>query len=908
MGICMRRTLASTRRAAVALPFIAERRRETYVATLMIELTLLGLQTVRDSDGRDLGSLAAQPKRFALLAYLAISGSAGFHRRDTLAAMFWPDLDQFAARRALRNTLYHLRESIGDGALITQGDDAIAIDPAAITCDVTKLAAAVAEGRYEEAVDLYRGELLAGIHFANADESFEEWLSHERARVMALVSRATRAMIDREEQAGNVTGAAYWAQRACAFAPDDEHLLRRAMSLHDAADDRGGALRLYDSYARHVSIQFDTKPSAESTALAARIRAGSPKDASAASAAATVHAESSPHPELAEPTVVAPVDAPPAAPARRHPPHLVRWGRALALGVVSAVVAVLIFRAVKATPAPPPAAKERVLVGVFDNRTGDPKLDALGRMAEDWLSQGLLRTQLVDVVDPRVVYVQAHAPSGSTVDPLELARKTGAAFVVTGSYYRLGDSVLFQSSLIDARVGRIVRVVGPIVTGQGAPVRALDELRSRVMTALASVVDLHGSQSFQNGGEIPPFEAYQAYVEGLDAYWHGDETRALALLLKASHLDSAFNDAPITAAAVAAGSNQCSVIDSLAHALGAASRKLDRIQRLSLQIAVAHCHGHNDEMLRLTLERADLAPRTSSMGISAAAAALWANRPRRALQLLRRIDPSKDLAWSTDSSHFYYWSSLTEALHMLGEHDEELNEANRVTAIAPLTHAWLKGRALGALGRPSETLAIVDTALTLSTETTISIGLAPFSSGRPEYTATPGWIVVWIARELAAHGDTASARVAAERALAWSRARPADERATVEERLIVVQALELTHSYVDAEREIRALVATDSMNVDYRGLLGSIAAERGEIALADSANAWLSHQHGDVVAWTASYYRARNEALLGHTDAAIALVRQTLDEGAWPMYLHYDPAFVPLRARAEYVALLAPRD
>jgi len=34
----------------------------------MIELTLLGLQTVRDSNGRELGSLAAQPKRFALLA------------------------------------------------------------------------------------------------------------------------------------------------------------------------------------------------------------------------------------------------------------------------------------------------------------------------------------------------------------------------------------------------------------------------------------------------------------------------------------------------------------------------------------------------------------------------------------------------------------------------------------------------------------------------------------------------------------------------------------------------------------------------------------------------------------------------------------------------------------------------
>ena len=128
----------------------------------MIELNLLGLQSLRGSDGRELTSLLAQPKRFTLLAYLAITGEGGYHRRDTLAALFWPELDQFAARRALRNTLYHLREALGDGVIVTQGDDAVSIDPAALSCDVTRLAAAVQEQRYEAAVEYYRGPLLAG--------------------------------------------------------------------------------------------------------------------------------------------------------------------------------------------------------------------------------------------------------------------------------------------------------------------------------------------------------------------------------------------------------------------------------------------------------------------------------------------------------------------------------------------------------------------------------------------------------------------------------------------------------------------------------------------------------------------------------------------------------------------------
>jgi DNA-binding SARP family transcriptional activator/TolB-like protein len=867
----------------------------------MIELTLLGLHTARDSDGRELGSLMAQPKRFALLAYLAIAGGDGYHRRDSLAAMFWPDLDQFAARRALRNTLYHLREAIGDEALITRGDEALAIDPTRLTCDVTRLEAAVSEGKFEEAVDFFRGELLAGVHFANAGEAFEEWLVRERARVVALVARAMRALVDRDERAGDVTSAAYWANRACALAPDDETLMRRAMSLHYAAGDRGGALRLYDSYARYVSIHFETKPSAESAALATRIRSGAQEPIPVAAPPVVASNASTP-----APAALAPAPAPPAPPAEA-PRHRVRWAQwALAFGV-AAVAIVFIVRAGHGSHARTPS-KDRVLVDDFENRTGDPKLETLGRMAEDWLSQGLLHTHLVDVVDPRVVFVQNRSPGATVSDPLTLARKTGATFVVTGSYYRTGDSVLFQAEVSDARTGRIVRAVGPIGARSDSAVRALDDLRSRVMTALASVVDLHGSHDIENGGEIPPFDAYQAYVEGLDANWHGDARRAVQYFLDASRRDPAFTDAAVTAASVASNANECALIDSIAHSLDAAARRLDRVQRLTLQIAVARCHGRNEEMLRLTLERADLEPQTSSLRMSAVAAALWANRPHRALELLQHVNPETDLAWSTDSSHFYYWNGYAEALHLLGEHNAELASANRMSSVAPLTKAWLRGRALAALARPAETLAIVDTALTLPTETSNSIGLAPYTDGRPEYSATPEWVAVWIARELATHGDSATSRQVAARALAWYKARPPIEHAAVEERLVAVWALELTGAYANAEQIARALIAEDSTNVDFRGMLGSLAAERGETALADSVDRWLAHQTGDHVSWTASYYRARNAALLGRRDDAVARLREAADKGVWMTYVHIDPAFATLRDMPDFVALTALKD
>ena len=74
----------------------------------MIEFTTLGGLDLRDASGAKLSAVLAHPKRTALLAYLAVSRPRGDHRRDTLLALFWPELDDTRARRALNEHL--LRE------------------------------------------------------------------------------------------------------------------------------------------------------------------------------------------------------------------------------------------------------------------------------------------------------------------------------------------------------------------------------------------------------------------------------------------------------------------------------------------------------------------------------------------------------------------------------------------------------------------------------------------------------------------------------------------------------------------------------------------------------------------------------------------------------------------------------
>ena len=861
----------------------------------MMELRLLGLQALRGPDGREIGSLTAQPKRFALLAYLAVAGPGGYLRRDTLASVFWPELDQFAARRAVRNTLYHLREALGDQVIVTRGDDALAIDHRILSCDVVQLRAAVEAGRFEEAVDRYTGELLAGIHFANSGIEFEEWLSRERRHLADSVLRAARQLVEQKEAEEDWPAAAYWAQRACALAPDDEPWLRRTMALVARSGDTGAGLRLYEAYAHRLAAEFSLEPNPATTELAARLRS----------------TPAAP-PPLA-PTPLRPATAPPqpaavavaAAPTGRRR----RW-IGLSLGVlgVSAALAAVAMRAAGAKRADAMPGRHRVLVTVFDNQTGNPQLQSLGRMTEDWIAQGILHAHLADVVDPRAVFLQGRGRAEGSTGAAVLARRTGAGLVVSGSYYASGDTLIFEASLLDARAGRIVRVVGPILSSVQTPVAALNELRSRVMSGLASVVDVHATQSLGGADEIPLFSAYQAYVEGWDSYWHGDGPGAARLFLRAAHGDTTFTSAALAAAVAAANSNECTLVDSLAEALGARPQALDRTERLTLRIADARCRGRNEEMLRLTLERADLEPGNSSSQMSAAAAALWADRPQRALELLGRVDPAVDLAWSTDTTHSAYWGGVAEALHLLGRHREELAVTGRIPPGAALTRVWLRGSALAALARPTAALALLDSAMALPVETSSDLGLAPYTDGRPEYTFTAGWVANWIARELAAHGDTVAARQAAERAIAWYRGRSPAERATPEERLVASWSLEIAGRYAEAARIARQLVAEDSANVDYRGELTGLMAESGNGAAADSLDRWLSGQAASRVGWSASLYRARAAALLGRDDSAVARTREAIEEGAWPRWLDQEPALAALKDRADFAALTAPRD
>ena len=101
----------------------------------MIELRTLGALELTSADGRPLGVVVTQPRRTALLCYLALTSAHGFRRRDSVLALFWPEQDDEHARHALRQALYFLRRTLGSSVIVSRGDDELAIATDHLRCD-----------------------------------------------------------------------------------------------------------------------------------------------------------------------------------------------------------------------------------------------------------------------------------------------------------------------------------------------------------------------------------------------------------------------------------------------------------------------------------------------------------------------------------------------------------------------------------------------------------------------------------------------------------------------------------------------------------------------------------------------------------------------------------------------------
>src|SRR5688572_6831413 len=99
----------------------------------MLNLTFFGSPPTISEAGRNLRPLPSQPKRVALLAYLAAAPHGRFIPREELLDLLWPEDSPVHARSSLRTAVHSIRAVIGQDGIVRQGNSAIGIAPHVIS-------------------------------------------------------------------------------------------------------------------------------------------------------------------------------------------------------------------------------------------------------------------------------------------------------------------------------------------------------------------------------------------------------------------------------------------------------------------------------------------------------------------------------------------------------------------------------------------------------------------------------------------------------------------------------------------------------------------------------------------------------------------------------------------------------
>ena len=399
----------------------------------MIELRTLGALDLRAEDGREVHTLLSQPKRLALLAYLALAGGERLHRRGTVVALFWPELDQEHARGALRQALRFLRRVLGDGVIVTRGEEEVGVDRGMLWVDANAFEDAYHAGRMDDALALYRGDFLHGLFVSDTGPELELQFDQTRTRLRGMAAKAAWALAEERRAAGDRVPAAELARRAASLALDDEAGLARLISFLDESGDRAGALAAYDDFARHLRAEYQAEPSPETQALIRDVRS---RTLPAVTATVTPSA-----------TAVAP---PVPNVARRSVPsrEMEQRQRSRRILVSLAVIGVLALSGYLVAFASRRAPASRIAIAVLpvEGLANDTTLSILADGMTDELITDLAQIRAIDVVNRRTMMTYR----GSKKTPEQIARERDVDAVVVSGMKRLGDTVHMTVQLVMA--------------------------------------------------------------------------------------------------------------------------------------------------------------------------------------------------------------------------------------------------------------------------------------------------------------------------------------------------------------------------------------------------------------------------------------------------------------------------
>lgn len=834
----------------------------------MLTLRTFGKLALENGD-RPIGGSGSQRRPLAILAVLAAAGSKGIPR-DRLEALFWPDSDSERAKGSLKQTLYALRRDVGLADLI-EGTSHLRLNSQALTSDVAAFAAAVSESRFEDAIALYQGPFMEGIEFSGLDE-LERFISRERDGMADRFRAAGECLAEKLTKVGKHAEAASLWSRLAHHDPYSSQIALRYMEALRQSGERERALKHAALHERVLKEELGAQVSPEIVARVSELKEGKDQNGS------RIHSD-----HAFSHSVVADNGARPTPEdtsvsherGTRKPSRIARS----AIYSILAVTIVAVFLSLRMgginSPVSAPATSantSQLVVLPFENATGDTKLNTLSGMGADFITEGISRSAIVPVIDPgtaaaaRAALLNQHGGQAPTI--LEITRATGATTVVTGEFYRRGDSLEIHARIVDGRTGKVLGAIDPITVSSADSNIGIAQLRTQVMSLIAKVFDARLAQVTTIDAMPPRFEAYREFADGVDVWAEGVSTVESAHQSPDTHNTARIHfrrafalDTTFIAPLVWALFTYDGDFDQAAHLLDSLLVRRDRLtplDRHAVDYFDAQRKGDQNAALRAAEQASDLAPR-SEWSWNAGQILFPQNRPHETLKYFSRLDPDAGwmrLGWA------YYWYLRAQTSHLLGDLSgtkEWLARARKkFPENVPIAAAY--ARALGLDGQRDSMMIVVHEVIHSSVEWN-------------------GFYTYSIIEDLMRHHRTSEATQVFNAFAAWYESR--GSAATENERQAMAASLLSLKMDDAAKQHFKKLMEyfPDSyfLAQDIEQL-AVISARQGDSVAARKLMESVpkDRQDGDN---SYDYWRARVAAELGQREQAVQFLRKSFDGG-----------------------------
>jgi tetratricopeptide (TPR) repeat protein len=558
--------------------------------------------------------------------------------------------------------------------------------------------------------------------------------------------------------------------------------------------------------------------------------------------------------------------------AARLPRRKARLLAGVALLVLAALVATAIALWLPGRARPPVVTLDpkRVVIAVFENRTGDASLNALGTLVPEALAQEASGIGDFTVI-PSPASLGRGAAGGETAAGeralRQLAQETAAGVVVSGAYYLLGEDLRIQSQLTDAISGRLIHTAEAVTGPRVSQAEVIDKLRQRVLGAVAAHFD---PQLSQGRVRWPLLDAYLEFRRGAEAS-NFDHDVAKKCLERTLDLDPDFFVASIPLYWDYFNLHQC---DEAARVLERFERRQGRLtpyERLLYATVRASLEGRWNEQLRVMREQAAQTPDDLGLKYNIGFRELFVRRPHEAVAMLAEV-PSSWVRSTTGGPVWWPAYFLALAHHRLGDYEKELTvvRQNRQHFPEVLELRAREVAALAALRGLDQAQGTVEDAVVT-----------------PAQIGSLGRFLVLSAGEMRAHGHQEAAQRLADRAVAWFAERPAAEQPA--NRPVQLLALALGGRWQEAKQAAEALPekpvdpALDLLTIFwgqpavYRlGWIGTIAARLGDALQARRLSGQLRDFRSRCPVSHRTYWRTAIAAQLAEKDEAKSLFEEAV--------------------------------